>query len=351
MALKQTLVELLTKTVKVNASDLHLCTGYPPTLRVDGVLTQLAGPALSEDDLVGFVAEVLPGTDPDRWREDPAASAQLTHEGPGGARFITMAHKHLGGTGISMRLLPSDVPTPEQLGVPSGLVERLCNSPCGLVLVSGPSGSGKSTTLYSLVEHINATYAAHIICIASPLEYVLTPKRSMVRLIEVGANMPTFAAAARAALRLDPDVIVISEMRDLETVQLAITLAETGHLVFTTIHCETAPEAVARVVDVFPAAQQAFIAKQLAATVVGVIAQRLLRRASGKGRVAAQEVLLPSLAVRELITERRFAEIAGVMAESGDEGMRTMRQHLRQLAESGEVTPQEAARFLHPPGG
>jgi twitching motility protein PilT len=336
------LQKLLEDTIGRNASDLHLCTGYAPTVRVDGKLVPLSGGLLAEGEVLGFVDELLPGAEAATWKDNPMAVAEISHEGPGGSRFRTVIHKHFGGSGITMRLLPSAVPSPERLGMAPVVVDRVCHAGRGLVLVSGGTGSGKSTTMYSLVDHINETQSRHIICITYCAEYVMPPKQSMVRIIEIGTNIVSSAAAARAALRLDPDVILIGEMRDLETVQLAITLVETGHLVFTTIHCQAAAEALARIVEVFPTEQQAFVAKQLAATIECVIAQRLLPRADQPGRVAAQEVLLANSALRELIAERRFAEIPNILAESGDEGMQTMRQHLRRLIESGQVKPEAA---------
>jgi len=215
-------------------------------------------------------------------------------------------------------------------------VQRIEAARRGLVLVSGPTGSGKSTTVYSLVDHLNARSAAHIVWISEPAEYILAPRRSMIRHIEVGTHMPSFAHAARAALRTDPDIIVLSEMRDLETVALALTLAETGHLVFSTIHCPTASEAVARLVEVFPAEQQAFIARQLAVTIECVVAQRLIPHASGKGRVAAYEVMVGTPAVRELIAARRFNNLEAEIA-SGAEGMQTLGQHMERLVAEGTV--------------
>jgi len=336
--------ELLAKTIDLNASDLHLCTGYPPTVRLDGNLTPLGDAALTEEGMMAYIAQLLPEAEVTTWKDDPLATAELSHEGPGGSRFRTVIHKHFGGSGITMRLLPSVVPPPDALGISPAVVQRVCGAARGLVLVSGGTGSGKSTTVYSLVDHINETRAEHIICLTHSTEYVLQPKKSIIRIIEIGTNIMGAGVAARTALRLDPDVVVIGEMRDLETVQLAITLAETGHLVFTTIHCQTASEAVARIVEVFPLDNQPFVAKQLAAAIECVIAQRLLPRANGRGRVAVQEVLLANDALRRLVAERRFAEIPNVLAEANDEGMQTMRQRLRGLVQAGEIAPQVAER-------
>lgn len=333
------LQELLEKTVKSNASDLHLCTGYPPTLRIDGKLHPLDVPPLTEDETLALIAELLPEPEAETWANDPMSPPYFNYEGPDGSRFRTVIHKHFDGSAVTMRLWPSAIPTPGRLGIPPAAVEQVCSAAQGLVLITGPTGSGKSTTMYSLVDHINADRAEHIIWMSDPAEFVLKPKKSMIRTIEVG---PHFARFARYALRLDPDVVVIGEMRDLETVSLSMTMAETGHLVFTTIHCRTAPEAVARLVDVFPAEQQAFVARQLATSLQGVIAQQLIPRADGKGRVPVFEVMFATPEIRELIAARRFGDLPARLAESSDEGMQTLRQHLDRLVGEGVIKPEEA---------
>jgi twitching motility protein PilT len=333
------LQELLEKTIASNASDLHLCTGYPPTLRVDGKLRPIDGPPLTEEETLAFIAELLPEAEAETWANDPMSPPYFNYGGPGGSRFRTVIHRHFGGSAITMRLWPSGVPAPDRLGIPTAAVERVCSATRGLVLISGPTGSGKSTTLYSLVDHINANRSEHIIWMSDPAEFVLEPKRSMIRTIEVG---PHFARFARYALRLDPDVVVIGEMRDLETVSLSMTMAETGHLVFTTIHCRTAPEAVSRIVDVFPAEQQGFVARQLATVLDCVIAQQLIPRADGKGRVAAFEVMFATPEIRELIAGRRFEELPARLTGSAGEGMQSLRQELDRLVREGAITEAEA---------
>jgi twitching motility protein PilT len=335
------LQELLEKTMDSNASDLHLCAGYRPKLRIDGVLTDLEAEPLTEEDMLGFIAEVLPASKASTWAEDPLASAQFNCVGPRGSRFRTVAHKHVGGSAISMRLWPSSVPTPERIGLPQAVIDRVGAACRGLVMVSGPTGSGKSTTMYSLVDHINAHRPEHIVWISEPAEFILEPKQSMIRNIEVGTHMRSFSEAARAALRIDPDVVVMAELRDLESIGLALALAETGHLVFTTIHCPTTAEAVARMVEVYPVEQQPFIARQLGAVLECVIAQRLLPRASGKGRVAAYEVMFGTPAIGSLIAERRFGGLEAQIAE-GAEGTQSMRQHLDRLVAENIVKEEDA---------
>ena len=330
------LSDFLEQTIDRNASDLHLSAGERPKLRIDGVLADLEGPALTEEDMLGFIAEALPSSRATAWAEEPMANALLNVNGPRGSRFRTVAYKHCGGTAIAMRLWPSAIPDLKRIGAPEALVRCVEAAHHGLVLVSGPTGSGKSTTVYSVVDHLNARSAAHIVWIGEPAEYILEPKRSIIRHIEVGTHAPSFAHAARAAMRTDPDIIVLAEMRDLESIALALTLAETGHLVFTTIHCNDAPEAVARIVDVFPTERQTSVARQLAACLCCVTAQRLIARAGGTGRVAAYEVMVATPQVRALIADRRFAELQAEIA-SGAEGMQTMEQHLQRLAAEGAI--------------
>lgn len=331
------LQELLSRTITLGASDLHLMAGCRPAARVNGELQPLEGPALAEADVRALLAEMRPDFKATGWADDPMANAHFGCVGPGGARFRVFAQKHAGGSAIVMRLLPCKVPAPDALGMPQSLVERICTAPRGLVVITGESGSGKSTTLYSLIGHINATRGAHIVFICDFPDYDMEPRKSLIRTIEVGTHVPSYADAARACIRIDPDVVVFAEWRDLETIGVALALVEMGHLVFTLLHCNSAAEALARIVDVFPTQQQAGVARRLAAGIQCVIAQRLLPKAAGKGRVAAQEVLLGTPAVRELISEQRFREIPGALAEGERDGMWTMSQHLRRLADAGVV--------------
>ena len=346
-----TLDDLLNEALRLGASDLHLYAGYPPTLRVNGELQPVAdtGPLTDEATEV-LIAALLPADALSAWREQPMPMINLTHHGPAGSLFRTTVHRFLGRPGAALRCLPSAVPTPEQLGLPPTL-ERLTDEPNGLVMVTGPAGAGKTTTMYSLVEAINARHAVHIVTISDPLDYALPPKRALVRQIEIGTDVRSFPEAARAVLREDPDVIVIGEMRDLETVSLTLALAETGHLVFTQLHCRTAAEACGRVVDVFPPSQQEMVARMLAANLCCVISQRLFRRADRSGRVAAQEVMFATDEVRSLIAARRFDELPAVVERSGAAGMQTMQQHASDLIARGIISREAAAIVLGPSPG
>jgi twitching motility protein PilT len=331
-----TLTELMQETIARGASDLHLSAGESPRLRIDGVLTDLEQPALSEHEMLGLLGQILPPNRAAAWADDPMASALLNVMGPDGSRFRAIAYKHMGGTAIVMRLWPARIPDVERIGLSQEIAKRILSAPCGLVFATGPAGCGKSTTLYSLVDHLNTRGAYHIVWISEPAEYALEPRRSLIRHIEVGTHTGSFAQAARAALRMDPDIVVLAEMRDLECLALALALAETGHLVMSTLHCPTAAEAVARFVEVFPVEQQPIIARQLADGLHCVIAQRLLRHAKGPGRVAAYELLFATQPVREAIAARRFPDLPGIIA-SGAEGMRTLEQSVAALVAKGLV--------------
>lgn len=334
--------ELLNRTITARASDLHLIAGYPPSLRVDGELAPMGDAILTEADVSALVAELLPAPDAAHWAEDPMATAHFGFAAPGGTRLRVFIHKHAGGSAITLRVLPANVPSPEMLGLPQALVERLCGAGRGLVLITGEAGSGKSTTLYSLVEHINATRRAHIVFICSFAEYAMQVKKSLIRVIEVGSHLPSYAEAGRACIRIDPDVVVFSEWRDLETISLALVLAEMGHLVFAQLHCVSAAESIARIPDVFPTAQQGTVARRLAACLRGAVAQKLVPKANGDGRVAALEVILGTPAVREMIAGQRFRELPGLQADGEEEGMCTMNQYLRRLVEAGVVRAGDA---------
>ena len=342
-----TLDELLQNAIESGASDLHLYAGYPPTVRVAGQL-QPADPGLpplTDAETEELIAELVGREALSAWREDPMPMINLAHHGPGGSLFRTTIHRFVGRPGAALRCLPSKVPTPAEIGLPS-VLERVVDAPHGVVIVTGPMGSGKTTTLYSLVEAINTKHAVHIVTLSDPLDYVLQPKRGLVRQIEIGTDVRSFPEAARAVLREDPDVIVVGEMRDLETVSLTLTLAETGHLVFTQMHCRTAAEACSRIVDVFPPTQQEMTARMLAANLCCVISQRLFLRADRPGRTAAYEIMFATDEVRGLVEARRFAELPGAIEASRGAGMQTMQQHVEELVAQGVVKRESAECIL-----
>ena len=333
------LQELMQATIDHHASDLHLCTGYPPTLRVHGKLTPLGDSPLTEEQTLALIEELIPSTSPHSLADDAATPLCFNTEGPGGSRFRAVVHKHCGGSAATLRLWPASVPTPDQLGLPGPLVDRIGSATKGLVLITGPTGSGKSTTMYSLVDYINATRCEHIIWLSDPAEYVLQPKQSMIRAIEVG---PHLASYARAALRMDPDIIVLAEMRDLASIQMALTMAETGHLVFSTLHCPDTVEALQRMVEVFPSEQQSFVARQLAWALYCVIAQRLFPRADRPGRVGAYEVLGGTHSVREAIAGREFTQLRNEMSHWSEPGQQTLHESLKRLVKEGQVREEDA---------
>src|SRR5215208_6815038 len=297
--------------VEHNASDLHLTAGSPPVIRVRGDLERI----------------------PDVPKMTPESTRQLdfSYTLPGLARFRVNAYFQRGAVGAAFRLIPAEIKTLQQLALPDRLYE-LCEKPRGLVLVTGPTGSGKSTTLASLLDKINRTRSEHILTIEDPIEFLHWHQSCIVNQREIGPDATTFSEALRAALRQDPDVILVGEMRDLETISTALTAAETGHLVFATLHTQSAPSTIDRIIDAFPASQQDQVRVQLAATLQGVVTQNLIPTADGRGRVAALEILMPDDAVRNLIRQAKVEQVYSVMQTGTARGMQTMEQSLADLA-------------------
>ena len=331
---------LLEQMVAHNASDLHITVGTHPALRVRGQLERLEGfPVLTADDTRQLLYRIISSEQQKRLELD--RQLDLSYSIPGLARFRVNIYSQRESLAGAFRLIPADLKSLEELGLPPSLYE-LCNKPRGLVLVTGPTGSGKSTTLASLIDEINRTKAEHIITIEDPIEFLHRHKRCIVNQRELGPDATTFADALRGALRQDPDVILLGEMRDLETISTALTAAETGHLVFATLHTQDAASTVDRVIDVFPAAQQGQIRTQLAGTLEGIVAQTLLPTADGQGRVSAIEVLFPDDAVRNLIRQAKAEQIYSIMQTGGKKGMQTMEQALAELVLRGVVTEEVA---------
>ncbi len=320
--------EILVFSVKEKASDIHFTVGKPPCFRKDGVLTQIEGERLTPKMLEELLMPLM----------DPRHRAELQENGQtdfayaisGIGRFRVNVFRQRGTVAATMRILPFVIPDPETLGIPQEVVE-MTHRKRGLVLVTGPTGSGKSTTLASLVNVINRTYPYHIITLEDPIEYLHRHDRSIVNQREIGSDSGDYSKALRAALRQDPDVILVGEMRDLETISIAITAAETGHLVFSTLHTIGADKTIDRIIDVFPPNQQQQIRVQLAAVLECVVSQQLLKRADGKGRVAALEVLFANNAVRNLIREGKTFQLPSVMQTGKRMGMQTMDDALYDL--------------------
>src|SRR5213592_4117874 len=339
--------DLLERMVALNASDLHIAVGAHPVVRVRGRLE----PFQDVDPLTGDVTQQLLyrvlSTEQQKHLE-LHRQIDFAHSMPGLARFRVNVYWQRGSLGAAFRLIPTEIKTLEELGIPSSL-HVLTDRPRGLVLVTGPTGSGKSTTLASLVDEINRKRAEHILTIEDPIEFVHRHKRCVVNQREIGVDATSFSEALRAALRQDPDVILLGEMRDLETIGTALTAAETGHLVFATLHTQSAPGTIDRVIDAFPAAQQDQIRIQLAATLEGIATQQLLPTADGTGRVAALEVLFPDDAVRNLIRQAKVEQVYSVMQTGAAKGMQTMEQSLTDLTLRGVITVDTAlARSSRP---
>src|SRR5918911_1490715 len=327
---------LLEQLVERGGSDLHLSAGSPPVLRINGSLVRLDDtPPLSPDDTLTLLSKMMSTTQQKKLEIE--GQLDMAYSLPGVARFRVNIFSQRESLAAAFRLIPIGIKTLEELGLPSSLYE-LGRKPRGLVVVTGPTGSGKSTTLAALIDEINRTRAHHIITIEDPIEFLHRHKRCLVNQREVGPDTQTFASALRAALREDPDVILLGEMRDLETISTALTAAETGHLVFGTLHTQSAPGTIDRLIDVFPAEQQEQVRVQIAATLQGVVTQSLLPTGDGQGRVAACEILIPDDAVRNLIRQGKVEQIYSVMQTATSRGMQTLEQALAELVVRGVVT-------------
>src|SRR6059036_2346794 len=331
---------LLERMVARNASDLHVTVGTPPAMRVNGALERYQDvPDLSPEDTHQMLYRVL-STEQQKQLEINR-QIDFAHSIPGLARFRVNVFFQRGTLGAAFRLIPADIKTLEELGIPTAL-HALTEKPRGLVLITGPTGSGKSTTLAALIDEINRKRSEHILTIEDPVEFVHRHKRCIVNQREIGPDATSFAEALRAALREDPDVILLGEMRDLETISVALHAAETGHLVFSTLHTLNAPGTIDRVIDAFPAGQQDQIRIQLAATLEGVVTQALLPTADGTGRVPALEILFPDDAVRNLIRQAKVEQIYSVMQTGTGRGMQTMEQSLSELTLRAVITIETA---------
>ena len=332
--------EILLDVVERKASDLHLTAGAPPMLRQRGRLVALENyPRLTPEDTREFIYSIL--TTEQRRRLETDLQLDFAYVVPGRARFRVNAYFQRGAVAAAFRLIPSEIVAIDSLGLPP-IVHELTRRPRGLVLVTGPTGSGKSTTLAAMIDEINQTREEHIVTIEDPIEFVHAHKRCIINQRELGNDATSFASALKAALRQDPDVILVGEMRDLDTISTALTAAETGHLVFATLHTQDAPQTIDRIIDVFPPAQQAQIRVQLSVTLQGVITQQLLPTADGAGRCVACEVLVPTAAVRNLIREGKIHQIPSVIQTGSAHGMQSMDSALATLVRAGTITQELA---------
>ncbi len=338
--------ELLELGVREGASDLHLSAGQPPIVRVDGVLRRLGLPPTAHGEVLALLAQSMG----DRERQDyeRCMEADYAYEAPGVARFRVNAFRHQRGASGVFRAIPARVPPLEELGM--GEVFRdIASLPRGLVLVTGPTGSGKSTTLAAMLDHINHDTCQHILTLEDPIEFVHECQRCLVSQRQIHRDTRSFGEALRAALREDPDIILVGELRDLETMRLAMQAAETGHLVFATLHTQSAAKTIDRVIEVFPAGERNMARSMLSESLQAVVAQTLLRRPGG-GRVAAREIMRATPAIRNLIREDRVAQIHSAIQTGRDSGMQTLDQCLEELLRKGLVSGEDARAKARVPG-
>src|SRR3982075_2760320 len=336
-----TLPELLKTMVEMDGSDLHIATSSPPQVRVHGHLTRLAMPELAASETKQLVYSVLTDSQKKRFEETMELDFSFGIKAVG-ARFRCNVFNQRGAVGAVYRLIPEKIRTFGDLGLPAVLA-NLADRPRGLVLITGPTGSGKSTTLAAMLDKINSERHEHILTIEDPIEYIHQHKNCLVNQREVHSDTASFSNALRAALREDPDIVLIGEMRDLETVEAALKIAETGHLTFATLHTNSAAQTINRIIDIFPAGQQSQIRTQLSLVLEGIVCQALLPRADGKGRVVSLEIMIPTPAIRNLIRDDKVHQIYGSM-QAGQEklGMQTANQSLASLYMKRSITLETA---------
>lgn len=341
--MKSSINDILLAGVKVKASDVHFAVGQPPVVRVDGDLHVLKGfETISETDTQGFTTEMLVKPQRERFYQDK--ELDTSHTTKDGTRYRVNFHWAGGNIGIAARVLSSEIPTMESLNMPE-ITYDLLNGESGLILLTGPTGCGKTTTMVSMVDRINQDHGKHIITLEDPIEYLFSSKNSIVKQREYGTDFLSFPEGLKRVLRQDPDVIMVGEMRDLETVALAITLAETGHIVFATLHTYSGPQTIDRIVDSFPPYQQNQIRLQVSLTLKAVISQRLLPRIGG-GRIAAREVMINTNAASNLIRENKIAQLHTVIETGGKYGMITLDRALRDLIDEGIVAEEHAKAYI-----
>ena len=333
------IAELLAFGVKNKASDLHLSAGLPPMIRVHGDVRRINVPSLSHDDVHGMVYDIM--NDGQRKQYEENLECDFSFEIPNLARFRVNAFNHQRGAGAVMRTIPSKILSLEDLNAPKIFAE-ISNPPRGLVLVTGPTGSGKSTTLAAMINYVNENEYGHILTVEDPIEFVHESKKCLINQREVGPHTLSFANALKSALREDPDIILVGEMRDLETIRLAMTAAETGHLVFGTLHTSSAAKTVDRIIDVFPAAEKEMIRAMLSESLRAVISQTLCKTKDGGGRVAAHEIMIGTPAIRNLIREAKVAQMYSAIQTGQAIGMQTLDQNLADLVRRSVITVAEA---------
>jgi twitching motility protein PilT len=332
--------QLLRDAVQKGASDLHLGVGAAPHIRLDGNLVPVDDEMLDEASAKNLIYSILTDDQKNKFERDKELDFAFTIQGL--SRFRVNVFFQRGYIGAAIRALPFKIMSFQECGLPVNVVQDFCNMQKGLVLVTGATGSGKSTSLASMIDYINIHRDCHIITIEDPVEYVHSNKKSIIDQREVGSDTHTFSQALKHVLREDPDVILIGEMRDLETVEAALVIAETGHLVFATLHTSDSSQAINRIIDVFPSRQQAQVRTQLSFVLTGVLSQQLLPRNSGKGRVLAVEVLIANYAMKSLIRESKIHQVYSVIQTGQKDNMQTMNQALFELCKKGDISEKEA---------
>ena len=334
------IAQLLAFSVKNGASDLHLSAGLPPMIRVDGDVRRINVDPMDHELVHGMVYDIM--NDKQRKAYEEYFETDFSFEIPGLARFRVNAFNHNRGAGAVFRTIPSKILTLEELKAPK-IFEEISNTPRGIVLVTGPTGSGKSTTLAGMINYVNENHYGHVLTIEDPIEFVHESKKCLINQREVHRDTLGFSEALRSALREDPDVILVGEMRDLETIRLALSAAETGHLVFGTLHTSSAAKTIDRVVDVFPAAEKEMVRSMLSESLRAVISQTLLKKIGG-GRVAAHEIMLGTPAIRNLIRENKIAQMYSAIQTGQSIGMQTLDQNLQDLLNRGLISKDEAMK-------
>jgi twitching motility protein PilT len=331
--------ELLAFSVKNQASDLHLSAGLPPMIRVHGDMRRINLPAMEHKTVHGMVYDIM--SDQQRKKYEDELEVDFSFAVPNLARFRVNAFNQDRGAAAVFRTIPSKVLSLEDLNAPK-VFQDLCMKPRGLVLVTGPTGSGKSTTLAGMINHINENILGHILTVEDPIEFVHESKKCLINQRELGPDTHSFSNALKSALREDPDIVLVGEMRDLETIRLALTAAETGHLVFGTLHTSSAAKTIDRIIDVFPAAEKDMVRAMLSESLQAVIAQTLLKKREGNGRVAAHEIMIGTPAIRNLIRENKVAQMYSIIQTSQGQGMQTLDQCLVELVKKGQVSAADA---------
>jgi len=334
------IAQLLAFSVKNGASDLHMSAGLPPMIRVDGDVRRINVDPMDHELVHGMVYDIM--NDKQRKAYEEYLETDFSFEIPGLARFRVNAFNHNRGAGAVFRTIPSKILTLEELKAPK-IFEDISNTPRGIVLVTGPTGSGKSTTLAGMINYINENHYGHVLTIEDPIEFVHESKKCLINQREVHRDTLGFSEALRSALREDPDVILVGEMRDLETIRLALSAAETGHLVFGTLHTSSAAKTIDRIVDVFPAAEKEMVRSMLSESLRAVISQTLLKKIGG-GRVAAHEIMLGTPAIRNLIRENKIAQMYSAIQTGQSIGMQTLDQNLQEMLTRGLISKDEASK-------